>query len=295
VGGETRGGVGVSADELVRVDGADDGARWSLQDAFSAASRLFGIVVSNDTQVEMKEANASGSGDAFEKFHTTANREISKLIVGQTSSAEIQTSGLGDSQGTAQAGVRDDIRKYDAYVLGHMVKTQILRPLWHINGWTTPLPTVSFGAISEEEAALTGEFLASLNTAGLRITADGLEKLSAKYGYGIERIPALPEARPFPLSAGFSDFIPSVELRAAKERQARRAVAAVVENATPRVARLMRGRTLQLTAAIESSDTPEAAAAAIADFAAAYDPGAASELFEAVFSAAAANAALVLD
>lgn len=281
-----------------RYPEADDGARWSLQDAFSAASRLFGIVVSSDTQIEMKEANAAGSGDAFDKFHTTANREISKLIVGQTSSAEIQTSGIGDSQGTAQAGVRDDIRKYDAYVLGHMVKTQILAPLWHVNGWVSPLPSVSFGALSEEDAALTGEFLASLQAAGLRITTDGLEKLSAKYGYGIERIPALPggpSAPPLLLSTTGSAFLPSVELRAARQRQARRAVDAVVENATPRLARLMRGRTLELTAAIESADSPESAIAAVADFASAYDPSTAAELFEAVLSAASANAALALD
>lgn len=278
-----------------RYPETDDGARWSLQDAFSSASRIFGLVVSNDTQIEMKEANASGGGDAFEKFHSTANREISKLIVGQTSSAEIQTSGLGDSQGAAQAGVREDIRKYDAYVLAHMVKTQILAPLWYINGWATPIPTVSFGAISEEEAALTGEFLASLNTAGLRLTEDGLEKLSAKYGYGIERIPALPSVDRVAFTAGEPSLIPSVARRAARARQARGAVTALIENASPRIARLMRGRTLEITEALESADSPETAAAAVAALAADYDPGTASELISAVLAAASANAIETLD
>jgi hypothetical protein len=278
-----------------RYPESDDGARWSLQDAFSAASRLFGIVVSNETSIEMKEANAAGSGDAFETFHSTANREISKLIIGQTSSAEIQTSGLGDSQGAAQAGVREDIRKYDAYVLAHMVKTQILIPLWYFNGWTSPIPNVSFGAITEEEAALTGEFLASLNTAGLRLTADGLEKLSAKYGYGIERIPSLPSTDLAALSAGPLTLLPSVASRAARQQQARRAVAALIENASPKLARLMRHRAGEFGQAIESADSPEAAAVAVAALAADYDPGTASDLISAVLSSSAANAILSAD
>lgn len=274
---------------------ADDGARWSLQDAFSAATKLFGIVVSDQTQIELKAADASGSGDAFEKFHSTANREISKLIIGQTSSAEIQTSGLGDSQGAAQAGVRDDIRKFDAYVLAQTVKTQILAPLWRINGWTTPLPTVSFGAITEEEAALTGEFLASLTTAGIRLTPDGLEKLSAKLGYGFEFIPALPPASRAVLSADPFHLIPAVARRAARSRQARRAVDELVASASPPLARLMRDRTLEIAAALEASDSPEAAAAAVAALAADYDPGTASELVAAVLASAAGNAVLAVD
>lgn len=274
---------------------SDDGARWSLQDAFSSATRLFGIVVSTDTQIEMKAADASGSGDAFEKFHQTANREISKLIIGQTSSAEIQKSGLGDSQGSAQAGVRDDIRKFDAYVLAQMVRTQILAPLWRVNGWVSPLPTVSFGAITEEEASLTGDFLASLNQAGIQLTADGLEKLSAKLGYGFERIPALSPASRAILSADSFHLLPAVARRAARARQARGAVDALVAAASPRLGRLMRERSLEIAAALESADSPEAAASAVAALAADFDPGSASELVSAVLSSASANALMQLD
>lgn len=278
-----------------RYPESDDGARWSLQDAFSAATRLFGIVVSNETSVEMQQANASGTGDAFEVFHSTANREISKLIIGQTSSAEIQTSGLGDSQGAAQAGVREDIRKYDAYVLAHMVKTQILMPLWYFNGWRSPVPNVSFGAITEEEAALTGDFLVSLQNSGHRLTADALEKLSAKYGYGIERLPAIPSSDLVALSAAPISLVPSVSRRAARARQARGATAAIIENASPKLARLMHGRSREFAALLESADSPEAAVAAVAALSADFDTGTATELISAVLASASANAVLLVD
>ena len=277
-----------------RYDEADDAARWSLQSAFSAATKIFGLVVSNATQVEMKEANSAGGGEAFEKFHTTANREISKLIVGQTSSAEIQKSGLGDSQGAAQAGVRDDIRKFDARMLSHTIQTQILAPLWRYNGWTSPVPTVSFGTISEEDAVLTGDFLSSLHDAGIELTDDGIEKLSAKHGYGFQRIPALPSG--LALSARPSlPLLPAVARRAARQRQARGAVDSMVAAASPKLAALMQSRAGEIALAIESADSPEAAAAAVASLAASYDPGTAADLVAAVLSSASCNAVLALD
>lgn len=276
-----------------RYPEADDGACWSLQDAFSAATKLFGLVVSNETQVEMHQANSAAAGDAFEKFHDVANREISKLIIGQTSSAEIQTSGLGDSQGSAQAGVRDDIRKFDAVMLAHMVRTQILAPLWRVNGWTTPLPNVSFGAISVEEASISAELIAALHTAGLTVTDDGIRTLSKRFGLTLQRLPAA-SAFPLALSAFTPTFRPAVRARAARQQQARRAVAAMIETSTPRLARIMRSEAQALTAAIETADTPEAAASSVAALASSYDPAIATDLIAATLAATSANAVLAL-
>ena len=278
-----------------RYPESDEAARWSLQSAFSSAVRIFGLVISNDTEVEMKQADSAGAGEAFEKFHSTANKEISKLIIGQTSSAEIQKSGLGDSQGAAQDGVRDDIRKYDAVALGQMIRTQILAPLWRVNGWTTPLPAVSFGSISEEDSALTGEFLASLYTAGIQLSEDGVDKLSATHGYSFERIPALAPG-PLALSAsGGLPLLPSVARRAARSKQARRAVDTMAAAAAPQLASLMRSRAREIAAAVESCDSPEAAAAAVAALAADYDPAGAAALVAAVLSSASVNAVIQLD
>lgn len=274
----------------------DERARYELQDAFSAATRLFGMAVTRETEVQMHQANAQGGGDAFEKFHTTANREISKLIIGQTSSSEIQTSGLGDSQGKGQSEVREDIRRYDARMLAHTIRTQILAPLWRLNGWTHPLPTVRFGSISEEEAELTGDLVSSLYTAGIELSDDGLQKLSGKLGLGLRRVAAAPAVgERFALSAAAPVLLPAVARRAARSRQARGAVDDLVRSATPKLARLMRERSLQVAAAIESADSPEAAAAAVATLAASYDPATAAELVSAVLSSAAVNAVLALD
>lgn len=269
----------------------DEGARWSLQDAFSSASKLLGLVISNETEVEMHKADASNSGDAFEAFHNVANREISKLIIGQTSSSDIQKSNLGDSQGRAQAEVRDDIRKFDAVMLGLMVRNQILAPLWRINGWTTPLATVSFGAVPIEEAAISGEMLAALYQAGLEPTDDGVSQISKRTGIGLQRIQQSVTMPPLSLSTGQAD-LPSVAIRAARQQQARRAIASLAENASPRLARIMRSQFAEIAAAIESSDSPQDAASAVATIVGSYDPSSAGDLLQAIMAASSGNAVL---
>ena len=51
--------------------------------------------------------------------------------------------------------------------LAHTVRTQILIPLHRLNSWSYPVPSVSFGVVTEEEADLTGDLLRSLHDAGL--------------------------------------------------------------------------------------------------------------------------------
>jgi phage gp29-like protein len=276
---------------------ADDDARYTLESAFSAATRLFGLAISKDTDVSMHQANSSGGGEAFLQFHTTANDEISKLIVGQPGSSSSTGPKIGgDGQASAQSEVREDIKKYDSARLAHTIRTQILAPLKAINGWTWDLPSVSFGVISEEEADLTGNLLESLYAAGIEPDDEGLKKVSKKLGISLRRIPALPPAPGLALSARPSlPLIPSVARRAARQQQARGAVEALAAGASPKLARLMRDRALELAAAIESADSPEAAASAVATLAAAYDPGSAAELVTGVLTSAAVNAVLATD
>jgi phage gp29-like protein len=272
---------------------ADDDARYALEGAFSAATRLFGLAISKETDVQMHQANSAGGGEAFERFHAVANDEISKLIVGQPGTASSTGPKIGgDGQANAQADVREDIKKYDSARLAHTIRTQILAPLSVLNGWRFDLPSVGFGVISEEAADLTGDLMASLFNAGIEPDDEGLKKVSKKLGISLRRIPALPVA----LSARPSlPLIPTVARRAARQRQARSAIESLAASASPQLARLMRDRVLEIAAAIEASDSPEAAAAAVASLTASSDTKTAAELVAAVLTSASVNAVIVID
>lgn len=273
---------------------SDDDARYSLENAFSAATRLFGLAISKETDVQMVQANTTGGGDAFERFHEIANAEISKLIVGQPGTASSSGPKIGgDGQAQSQADVREDIKKYDSSRLAHTIRTQILAPLAKLNGWVFDLPSVGFGVISEESADLTGNLLESLHNAGFEPDDEGLKQVNKKLGISLRRIPALPTAV---LSARSSlPLLQSVARRAARQRQARSAVDEIVAGASPKLARIMSSRAAEFANAIQDADSPEAAAAAVAALAASYDPATAADLVSAVSSSASANAVLALD
>lgn len=171
-----------------KYDPADEGARGLLTHAFSAATRLFGLVVSRDTQVELHSAQSATHGDAFEQFHDAAKKELSKLILGQTMTSEAQAGGLGGTQAVVHDGVRADIKKFDALALGDTLRHQLFRQLLDINGLAkAPAPNVSWGS-DQADAKIIAETIETLNRGGLRPTAESLADISLDLGFAVERI-----------------------------------------------------------------------------------------------------------
>lgn len=168
-------------------DKSDDNSRVLLEHAFSAATRLFGIAVPDDASVKIHQANTSQGGDAFEQFHGTANREISKLILGQTLSAEGQNLGLGGGQASAQEGVRSDLRQFDANMLSFTVRTQILAPLCQINGWTVTPPIIAWGGDDVADLGTLSQVIERLSNAGIALTDEGIDSLAKRLALPLSR------------------------------------------------------------------------------------------------------------
>lgn len=175
----------------------DDDSRSVLERAFSLATKLGGLVVTSDTDVEIKQAAASDTGAAFQAFHDICNREISKLILGQTLSSDAQATGLGSGVANTQDGVRQDIRQFDALLLGATLSAQLATQFLAINGLHGSAPIFTWGAISVAEQKSLADVLTSLNTAGLRLTDSGIEALSERLGLSLERVIAPAAPSPF--------------------------------------------------------------------------------------------------
>lgn len=170
-----------------KYDPSDDGSRGLLKTAFSAATRLFGLVVSRGTEVEVHSVSATNHGDAFERFHDVAKRELSKLILGQTMTSEAQAGGIGGTQAQVHDGVRGDIRKFDALALSDTLRHQLFRQLLDINGYVgVPAPTVSWGA-DPADAKTLAETIKTLYEAKLRPIGASLADISHDLGFQIER------------------------------------------------------------------------------------------------------------
>ncbi len=179
-----------------RVDGSDDNDRRILESAIAYSTQLGGLVVSNVSQVELKES-AKDSGAGFESFKAHCRREISRLILGQTLSSEASPTGLGSGTADLQGDVRSDIRRFDARCLGETLRNQLVTQWLDLNGYTGRPPTITFAEDTTEEVKRTADLLQSLAAAGIEPTDDALTPLSERLGFPIQRKAAAPAYSPF--------------------------------------------------------------------------------------------------
>lgn len=189
-----------------KYDQADDASRSILMRAFATAKKLGGLVISKETEVELVEAAKADAGDAYDKFLSICQREKSKLVLGQTLSAEAQSTGLGSGVSNQQESVRQDIRQFDALLLGQTLRDQLFRQYIEINSIAGEVPRAIWGAVSPEEQKALGELLKSLKEAGLELTEDGVADVGETTGLPLQRSalpvsPPLTGEQPQPFSA----------------------------------------------------------------------------------------------
>lgn len=182
---------------------SDDAGKAILTRAFAMAQRLGGVVISKNTEVEIQQAASGDSSNSHERFIEACNREISRLIVGQTLSSTAEATGLGSGTASLQGAVKDDIRKKDARLLSVTIRGQLFSQFCAINGEFGPAPIVVFGSDSAAEMASLVDLVAKLGNAGLEPDDDALDTISERVGFHVRRkasAPAFPGS-PFSLHA----------------------------------------------------------------------------------------------
>lgn len=166
-----------------KYDSGDVKTRDLLRQAFAAATKLFGIAVTRDVEIDLKEAQPS-RGDAFELFHSTATREISNLIVGQTLSAKADPTGMGSGVANLQADVREDLRQFDALMLVDTLRSQVLTQLCQANN-VPYVPQLIWGSATAKELRSKVGVIKDLSGAGIFPTDDALVKISSDLGFNV--------------------------------------------------------------------------------------------------------------
>jgi phage gp29-like protein len=233
-----------------RYDVGDNDSRSVLERAFSLATKLGGLVVTKQTSVELQQASTQSAGDAFEKFHAVSRREISKLILGQTLSADAQATGLGSGVAKEQGSVRNDFKQFDARMLSETLEDQLIKQGLKINGRAgVRVPRVSWGGESADEAKATGELLQNLSQAGLEVDDSGIETVSDRVGIPLRRAsrPQAPVALPLTaLSAASPLLVASHD-----------ATDAIARAGSAPLALAFRGSLAPIRRMIEESTSPE--------------------------------------
>ncbi len=183
---------------VAKTDSTNQSSVTLLRNALALSTRLGGLVVDNDTSIELMEIASNSAADAYEKFLNVCNREISKVIVGQSGS-EIQSQGLGSGMAKAQEQVRGDIMAFDRLTLGECLTRQLCSPFLRFNQLKGRVKVI-WGGLEPEEATATGKLLLDLANAGLEPSDQALPMLSEKVGFELQRklvVPALAGPTPF--------------------------------------------------------------------------------------------------
>jgi hypothetical protein len=182
-----------------KYEAGDTKSKDLLQQAFSVATKLFGIAVSRDVQIELTQASTA-SADAFKSFHLVANDEISRLIVGQTLSSTASSTGMNSGVATLQGQVREDITKFDAAKFLETLETRVANQLLEVNDMPGQIKML-WGSASKAELLAKIGMLEGLTKSNLTLSDASLSKLSSDIGYEIVRASQPVPASVIPMSA----------------------------------------------------------------------------------------------
>ncbi|HRI81395.1 MAG TPA: DUF935 family protein [Opitutaceae bacterium] len=270
-----------------KYDQADDDSRTIMERAFALCTKLGAIVVSKETDVEIKQAAASDSGQAYQVFVELCNREKSKLILGETLSSDAQATGMNSGTSAAQGEKRQDKRQSDARRLGACLRTQLIKQFLQINGIPGRPPTLVWGAISATEQAAMAQTLTSIAGAGLEIADEGIPVIGERLGIPVQRA-SRPAAMPG--LGGITPFSAAATLNARKKGVA--AIDTISEASRADLARAFTGELAPIARIILDSVSPEEAVRDVATYCAEhFDPSKAARVMEEALLAIAANGA----
>ena len=159
-----------------------------LQDAFKLSKSIGGLVVDENTRVELKEAMVAGMANGYETFHNVCNSAISFRITGLKETKK--PAGLNAGENRFQQNIREDMRVHDQMMLAETCKKQIAWPFRDLNNLRGDVKFV-WGGLSEADAKTFADLLYMMRQAGYQLTEESLPIANERTGLCWERAPML--------------------------------------------------------------------------------------------------------
>ncbi len=155
------------------MPGANEAEKASLMDAVAALGRDARAIMPDGMALEIQKVTGDGTGTHHLNMVDWADRSQSKLILGQTLSAESNSTGLGSGVADFQAEVRRDILRADARQLAATLTRDLVYPLLALNrGGVDGMrrcPRFEFDLGEAEDLKLFSEALPALAAGGAQI------------------------------------------------------------------------------------------------------------------------------
>ncbi len=151
-----------------------------LAEAVAQIGSDAGCVIPQSMMIEFVQSGGAASNpEMFQRFLTYADDQVSKAVLGQTSSADAKSGGLGSGQASLHGEVRDDIRDADAVEQSVTLSRDLAIPIVMLNRGPRPrYPLILVGKTDEVDM---GRELTAIDAAvryGLEVGQDHVRKVT---------------------------------------------------------------------------------------------------------------------
>ena len=171
-----------------------------LQAAFSTATKIGGLVIGQDDQIELQSAVVQGGAEGHALWIKTCNDAISFAITGYKSGS--QPAGINAGESDQSESIRSDVRIFDGKKLAETLEKQPFARLLQFNGLAGRVRVV-LGGLSAEDSAEFATLLKTMSDAGYQAADESLPVVEEKTGMKWERkAAAQPDATQRPPSPG---------------------------------------------------------------------------------------------
>ncbi|WP_337267069.1 DUF935 domain-containing protein [Oryzifoliimicrobium ureilyticus] len=157
---------------------ADDKQKEVLMRAVSSIAADFGAIIPQSMEIELIQAQLSGSQDLYQNRADWFDRQVSKIVLGQTATTDAQAGGY--AVGKVHDGVRDDIERADAKQLSATLRRDLVIPLVSVNmGPRKKYPKLKIGRPDEVDVSALVDNVVKLVPFGLKV---GMSTMRDKIG-----------------------------------------------------------------------------------------------------------------
>jgi len=157
---------------------ASENEKDILMHAVASMGTDAAAIIPDSMLIEFVEAGGkTGSADVYERLARFCDEQMSKGVLGQTSSSDAMSGGLGSGQADLHGDVRDDLKRADARLISGTLNRDLGRPIVDLNlGKQDRYPKITVYVEDAEDLDALAKNTNLLHGMGLPIATDFLYK-----------------------------------------------------------------------------------------------------------------------
>lgn len=157
-----------------------------MQEALALCSQLGGIVIDAKASIEWGQVAATDSASAHRSFQEWLDSHTSRVVIGQSYSANPKNTGMGSGAASQSEEIREDWRKQDTANLSDTLRRQVFKQILEINGYRGNPPHIRWGGMRSGEAATFAKTQAAMKQAGYVASESGIRTINELMGLEYE-------------------------------------------------------------------------------------------------------------